>query len=159
MPTSTVLWSHETQLTPVTLSASEARDFVCLHLAEHQLLYLVEDVRLVASELVTNAVMHARTPLTVMLQELPFCVMLTVRDDCPSSPVPGIADVGDTGGRGLDVIEQFSNAWGVTAEAERGKSVWASVATRRRPDRSVGCCVDGPAPTLRRAAQPGANDA
>ena len=46
-----LLWTHETGLAPVTTSASEARAFVEAHLVEHGLSYLVEDVRLVVSEL------------------------------------------------------------------------------------------------------------
>lgn len=125
-----VLWSHEARFTPEAISASKARDFVCLHLTDHHLLYLVEDIRVVVSELVTNAVVHARTPLTVTIQELPLCVMLTVQDNSVSPPVTIVAKVGDTGGRGLDVIEQLSNDWGFSSGADDDKSVWASFATR-----------------------------
>ena len=58
------LWSHETVLAAEPGSAAKARAFVLQHLAEHRLLYLVDDVRMVASELATNAVLHARTAFT-----------------------------------------------------------------------------------------------
>ncbi len=60
-------WSHETELEAESASASNARDFVCLHLDEHDLSHLVDDMRLVTSELATNALVHAHTPFTVTL--------------------------------------------------------------------------------------------
>jgi hypothetical protein len=131
--TTSLLWSHETRFTPVTTSASEARTFVCLHLVEHHLPYLVEDIRLVVSELVTNSVLHARTALTVRIQAMPACVMLTVHDESSSAPVTGVARVDATGGRGMDVVEQCSSDWGVSPGIRGDKSVWASFAVRPVP--------------------------
>lgn len=128
--TSTILWSHEAPFNPHPLSASSARDFVRGHLVDHDMPYLVEDIRLVVSELVTNAVVHARTPLIVTIQGLHFCVILTVQDDSDSPPATVYANVADTTGRGLDVVEQLSSHWGVSAEVGGGKSVWALFATR-----------------------------
>jgi anti-sigma regulatory factor (Ser/Thr protein kinase) len=128
--TSAILWSHEAPFTPDALSASSARDFVCHHLVEHDLLYLVEDVRLVVSELVTNAVVHAQTPLVVTVQGLHFCVIVTVQDDSVSPPRTVVANATDTAGRGLDLVEQLSSHWGVSASVDGGKHVWALFATR-----------------------------
>ena len=113
-----------------TRSPSEARDFVCRHLLDHQLAHLVEDVRLVASELVTNAMMHARTPIALTLEELPFCVMLSVHDDSPLQPMTAVAHVDATRGRGMNLVEQFSNGWGISPGPEDDKTVWASFALR-----------------------------
>ena len=53
-------WSHEVHLNPLATSAAEARTFVVApSRRQHDLAYLVEDVRLVVSELVTNSVLHA----------------------------------------------------------------------------------------------------
>lgn len=131
--TTSLLWSHETRFTPVTTSASEARAFVRLHLHEHHLPYLVDDIRLVVSELVTNSVLHARTPLTVTIQAMPACVMLTVHDESPSTPVTAVRNMDATGGRGMDVVEQCSSDWGVTPGIKGDKSVWASFAVRPVP--------------------------
>jgi hypothetical protein len=46
-----VTWSHEAAFAPRAVSVARARDFTTQHLAQHHLLYLVEDVRLVVSEL------------------------------------------------------------------------------------------------------------
>jgi len=87
---------------------------------------MVEDLRLVVSELVTNAVTHARTSVTVTLQELPFCVMLTVHEHPPARRSGVIERAGDTGGRGLAIVEQVSSEWGVSPGVDGDKSVWAS---------------------------------
>jgi two-component sensor histidine kinase len=93
-------------------------------------LYLAEDVRLVASELATNSTCHARTPFTVSLQELVRGVLLTVQDGSPSAPERVDAEVTDTHGRGLFLIDHVSHAWGVTGGPGRSKSVWASFVTQ-----------------------------
>lgn len=124
------LWSHETVLPAEAVSASEARHFVCFHLVEHHLLYLVEDVRLVVSELVTNAMAHAQAPLTVTMQRGERCVLLTVKDGSPSAPAMLAADLLDMAGPGLSIVGHVSHDWGVTAALGGGKSVWASFATR-----------------------------
>lgn len=62
-------WSHRTDLPAEPVSTSKARDFVCAHLAEHDLRHLVDDIRLVASELATNAMAHAQTPFSVTLAQ------------------------------------------------------------------------------------------
>lgn len=124
-----VVWSHETTLAAEAASASRARDFVCLHLCEHRLLYLVEDVRLVASELATNAVTSDSSPFTLVLQGLEHSVVLTVSDGSRCAPVTGRPD---PYGRGLAVVEAVSQDWGVTQGPGGTTSVWASFEVRSR---------------------------
>jgi anti-sigma regulatory factor (Ser/Thr protein kinase) len=126
-------WSYETVLAPEPVSASRARDFVCEHLVAHGLLYLVEDVRLVASELATNAMVHAHTPFVVTLSETDGGVRLTITDDSPTVPVRTSPQVTDMGGRGLMLVELLSEEWGAGTDSDGSKSVWAAFATRTRP--------------------------
>jgi anti-sigma regulatory factor (Ser/Thr protein kinase) len=128
-----VMWIHETRLSPGPRSASRARHFVGSHLERHRLPYLVDDVKLVVSELVTNALVHARTPIRVRLEEFLFCVRLTVHDDSPARPVVRVADTTDTGGRGLSIVDQCSVQWGTNIDADGGKSVWALFAVKPLP--------------------------
>lgn len=109
------------------MSVSKARAFVSAHLAEHDLSPLTDDVRLVASELATNAVQHARTPFTLSLQGAAQTVLLAVRDGAPATNVrvPDRPHL-ESGGRGLSIVQQVSKNWGVTPIADRAKSVWAS---------------------------------
>ena len=127
-------WSYETVLPAEPVSASKARDFICEHLVAHRLLYLVENVRLVASELTTNAMLHARTPFIVTLSLEDGRVCLTIRDGSTSVPIKTMPDLMDMNGRGLMLVELLSDEWGVRTERDGSKSVWASFATRTRPE-------------------------
>jgi anti-sigma regulatory factor (Ser/Thr protein kinase) len=130
-------WSHRAVLKGEPVSASRARDFVCLHLVEHDLLYLVEDIRLVVSELATNAMVHARTPFTVTLSAGDDTVMLAVQDGSTTVPAMVVPQVTDTRGRGLLLVEQLSREWGASTAGYGCKLVWASLTIRTGP---------GPAP-------------
>jgi anti-sigma regulatory factor (Ser/Thr protein kinase) len=124
-------WSDETVLSGDAISASRARDFVCFRLVEHALLYLVEDMRLVVSELVTNAIEHARTPLLVRIEQESQVVLLTVQDRSLDLPHERFPEVQNAGGRGLFIVDLLSRDWGVTVGPGRQKSVWATFAAPR----------------------------
>src|SRR5687768_16774858 len=99
-------WSHATKLEATPTSPSQARAFVSGHLAEHRLSELVEPVRLVASELATNALVHAQSAFSVTLSEVDGIVMLTVHDDVSASlPARRTPDVMDASGRGLEIVD------------------------------------------------------
>ncbi len=125
-------WSHETVLAAEPRSAGLARDFVCLHLVAHHLSHLAEDVRLVVSELASNAAAHAQKPFVVTLSRSDGSVCLAIRDDSSSTPVRSTPDVMDTSGRGLMIVELLSQAWGTTTDGHGFKSVWASFPTHHR---------------------------
>jgi anti-sigma regulatory factor (Ser/Thr protein kinase) len=125
-----MLWSQRCTFPAEAESASRARTFVSHLLTEHDLSYLVQDVRLVTSELATNAMLHARTPFTVSLEQLVRIVLLTVEDGSPSTPEPVGARDMDTHGRGLFLVDHTSHDWGVRKGPEGTKSVWASFETR-----------------------------
>ena len=128
-------WSYESDFDAEIASVFAAREFVQRHLSHHGCSHLVDDVRLVVSELATNAVLHAQTPFTVTLAGGHRSVLLTVRDGSPVSPVQMAAHVLDTRGRGMSLVSQISSAWGVTpaVDTHHAKSVWASFdATARR---------------------------
>lgn len=119
-------WSHQTVLAAEPMSAALARDFVRVHLIAHRLSHLVEDVRMVASELATNAVAHARTQFLVTLSSADGSVLLTIKDESTSAPVRSVPDVMDMSGRGLMIVEALSQEWGTSADGRGSKSVWAS---------------------------------
>ena len=119
------LWWHKTELPGDLASAALAREFVRVHLVEHGFPGLVEDLRLVASELATNAILHAQTTFTVALLGDHESVLLTVRDGSALAPVRLLAPVIDTGGRGLAIVAELSHSWGTTPNTDGGKSVWA----------------------------------
>src|SRR6476620_3723124 len=90
------VWSHRASFPAEAGSAGRAREFVRDRLVEHDLRYLVDDVRLVASELATNATVHARTAFTIRLERLGGVVFLVVQDGSASPPHTGGTDVSDT---------------------------------------------------------------
>lgn len=121
------LWSCGAVLVATPASASIARDFVRRHLLEHGLPFLVDDVRLVVSELATNALRHAQTPFTVGLQGFAHSVVLTVHDWSPRRLVLTEPSPLEMSGRGLSIVARLSRDWGVCSdESGEGKSVWAS---------------------------------
>ena len=127
-------WSYEVELAAELNSASIARQFVGRHLGAHDLSYLVDDVRLVVSELAGNVLLHARTPFVVSLVGDAVAVLLTVRDGSPAFPVRATADHLATSGRGLVILDEFSHDWGVARGPGHEKAVWASFVTRRGLD-------------------------
>jgi|1185.fasta_scaffold18704_2 hypothetical protein len=118
------VWSHATQLPAEPTSASRARDFVCKHLVEHQLLYLVEDVRLVASEMATIAMGRSPAPFTLTLERVDGLVRITVTEGSSSLP--------DGWGHGLSMVQVVSQDCGVRVEDSGSRSLWASFMVRSR---------------------------
>jgi len=118
-------WSRSIDLPVERHSVSEARHFVATHLDRHDLSHLTDDVQLVVSELATNALVHARTPFTVMLRVSPETVRLTVLDGVTAGPLSVAPRDLDVGGRGISIVEALSRDWGVSVGTGGGKSVWA----------------------------------
>lgn len=88
-------------------------------------------VLLVASELVANAVQHARSGFRLEAELLDGgAVRVEVFDGDTRLPVAGLADEDATGGRGLQLVTVLAADWGSgTAEEDgvTGKTVWAIV--------------------------------
>lgn len=125
------LWTHQAAFEASPVSASQARAFVTEGLLQHDLAYLVEPVRLVTSELATNAVLHAHTAFDVTLEGMDQVVLLTVRDDSLALPERRAAQSTDWTGRGLEIVEIVSHRWGYRTDASGAKQVWASFALRQ----------------------------
>jgi anti-sigma regulatory factor (Ser/Thr protein kinase) len=110
-----------------TTAPSAARGFVARHLREWRLQPLVGPASLVVSELVTNSVVHAATPVEVTLSRSDGRIQVVVRDHAdgtPQTPGEGVAEH-TVGGRGLLLVHAVSRSWGVFPARPRGKAVWA----------------------------------
>ncbi|MEV6578556.1 ATP-binding protein [Streptomyces sp. NPDC051582] len=83
-----------------------------------------DDVLLVVSELVTNAVRHAPGPLTLELGLLPHGVGISVRDTSPALPHARTPD--RTGGRGWPLVGNLARRVRVVPHPD-GKSVHAEL--------------------------------
>lgn len=87
---------------------------------------LLHDAELVVSELATNAVVHARSPFSVVGRSDGSEVRVSVRD--ASRFEPTLRDRGPTAvsGRGLPLVAAVARNWGVEV-APHGKTVWAEL--------------------------------
>jgi anti-sigma regulatory factor (Ser/Thr protein kinase) len=114
-------------------SVKTARDVTRSTLAQWGLADLGDDAALVVSELVTNAVRyggyHSRHidehPITLMLLRVEPHVLLAVSDPSDEIPVPRQPDSISEHGRGLYIVETYSEGWGWDTLARGGKAVWA----------------------------------
>ncbi|MFF9490154.1 ATP-binding protein [Streptomyces sp. NPDC014676] len=84
---------------------------------------LVDDVQLVVSELVTNAIEHGRGPITMKITEVAGTVTVEVSDCNPVPAQVRSAQHDDLGGRGLTIVATLADTWGVS---EDGCTTWAA---------------------------------
>ncbi|MBB3088784.1 SpoIIE family protein phosphatase [Nocardioides albus] len=115
---------------PAPTSVSEARRFARTVLAEWGLDDLLEDAVLLTSELVTNAVTHAGTPMTVSVVRERDRLRIDVLDLHPTRVLPVGANAhpgAGEHGRGLLITSALSTAWGVEYRRDH-KRVWAAFA-------------------------------
>ncbi|MEA3018761.1 MAG: hypothetical protein QOI47_285 [Actinomycetota bacterium] len=110
-----------------TSSAGHARRFVDQVLSRWHCDALLDDVQLLVSELVTNAVVHAGSEVEVAVRLLTDAVRIEVVDRSPAVQLrPKRPSEDDESGRGLLLVETMASAWGVEP-IEGGKSVWFEV--------------------------------
>ena len=121
-------WSYDKTWPCDPQNVAKARAFVALSLIDVGLSVVVDDARLVVSELATNAVVHARTPFGVTISRFDGVVEIAVRDGVTLAPSMSSAEEHHQNGRGLVLVEQCSKSWGVTEATTGGKSVWARFA-------------------------------
>jgi anti-sigma regulatory factor (Ser/Thr protein kinase) len=85
-----------------------------------------DDVLLVVSELVTNAVLHGKGPITLTVTVEPAEIVVAVTDHGPESPSFGQQHVDDEDGRGLRIVQRLTAAWDVQ-RADKAKTITAVV--------------------------------
>lgn len=106
----------------------------------------VADAALVTSELLSNAILHAR-PLPDACIRVSWILSATaveiIVSDGGSATRPRASrpSLSSIGGRGLGIVEHLCSSWGVRAD-ERGTTVWAVVPASR--DGSAGPGGSGP---------------
>lgn len=123
-------------------SLREARQFVRDALEGWDLRSGADDVALVASELMSNAVCHGLRPtvrrterwtarLGLACQE--GTLVCAVNDPSPEMPVLRRADECLERGRGLRIVDALSSSWGCSRPSGTGKTVWARIPVLRYP--------------------------
>ena len=119
-----------------------AREFTISTLQRWGVTERREDVAVVVSELLTNALRHALPaachaltgwPIRLGLLQPERGVMCAVADPSRVAPVLQQPEhLGETG-RGLHVIAALSDQWGCTIPTDMGKVMWAMFSTRLAP--------------------------
>ena len=116
-------------LAPSRRAPAEARQAVRAFAIGSVSAETADTAELLASELVTNAVMHGQGRVTVLMAYDADGLSVTVYDDEPALPVQPEPDPLSLGGRGLQLVEVLADAWGVAPAASGfGKGVWFRLA-------------------------------
>lgn len=93
---------------------------------------LGDQVALVVSELAANAVLHAATPFSVTVCDAETGIRIEVADGNPAVPQLKAHENTAPTGRGLRIVEQLADRWGVRLTGS-GKVVWVEI----QPDRQA----------------------
>ncbi len=110
-------------LAATAASVREARATVRRLLEAWRMEALAETAELCTSELATNAVIHARSPVLLIVSPVPHGVRVGVEDESPGTLRAGSLDGEGESGRGLALVDALSQCWGVD-EHPQGKTVW-----------------------------------
>jgi anti-sigma regulatory factor (Ser/Thr protein kinase)/anti-anti-sigma regulatory factor len=86
-----------------------------------------EIAELLSSELVSNAVEHARSASRLTITCTRSTLRVSVRDYCPAPiPRPRPIEVGALRGRGLHFVAALTQGWGTNQHPD-GKTIWANI--------------------------------
>jgi hypothetical protein len=118
----------ETHLPSSNESPLLARAFLRATLETWKLDGLGEITELLASELVSNVVVHVGTPMTLRITRHPSAIRVDVED--PSSVLPELRHPGidEERGRGVLFVSELATDWGAE-RTEDGKTVWFEIDT------------------------------
>ncbi len=130
MPTQRPPSSVVFRLTERVGAAGRARTFAARTLADWAYAGRHDDVILVVSELVSNAIKYGRGLPVLRLTGRADGVRIEVGDDDPTAPA--LREPGRSGGWGLHLIEWLGGRWGVTVGAA-GKVVWSELSAAAVP--------------------------
>jgi anti-sigma regulatory factor (Ser/Thr protein kinase) len=86
-----------------------------------------DNAALVVSELATNAILHGRSPFSVVVRAERSALHISVEDRAPVGPMPGADGPLAESGRGLRLVAAVSSRYGVEAVTGGGKRVWAEL--------------------------------
>lgn len=142
----------EISFAPDPTVVARARSWLRGRLERWELGGLGEDLQIVVSELVTNAVIHARTTVELALSVGEGAIELSVADNDGRPPeVRRTRALWDEGGRGLALVSALSDDWGVTHRAG-GKQIWVRLPAPDGWDYATACTCAHPDANVRRIA-------
>lgn len=114
---------REHVLPPAAESVATARRMTREFLRSTPWVRVVDEVELAVSELATNAVVHAGTEFVLRVSADGNGVRVEVADGNTHAPAPRDYAATARTGRGLRMVEQVADRWGVTLTPD-GKAVW-----------------------------------
>jgi anti-sigma regulatory factor (Ser/Thr protein kinase) len=138
---------------PDARSVRAGRDFAIATVRRWGAAERGDDIAVVVSELLTNALRHAlpdggEVPrlgsIRLALLQPGRSVICAVADPSPEVPTPKQSGILGEGGRGLHVVGGLADTWGCTSPSHAGKAVWALfslkplTAHHRGPDGPLG---------------------
>jgi anti-sigma regulatory factor (Ser/Thr protein kinase) len=115
---------------PASASAARTgRAFVSAYCQRHDLsVDATDDAVLLTSELLSNAYLHARSATVLSVALLDHKLRVEVADESLTQPATRESGSSATGGRGMRLIDEVAQRWGVQQRAG-GKSVWFELPT------------------------------
>jgi anti-sigma regulatory factor (Ser/Thr protein kinase) len=119
------------ELSPTAETVAAARNGTREILEASSLSHLAENAILLVSELVTNAVRHARgdgSPLELLVIQSGTVLRIEILDTDPRPPTPRNPDALDGSGFGFVLVEAIADDWGVS-QTSTGKAVWIEFRT------------------------------
>lgn len=121
--------SHRIQLEPAPESVAAARRWTVQRTEQAGLGALGDTVALLVSEVVSNVVLHARTPCELVVDTNGPQIRVEVRDGSDALPaVTPNRDPMSSSGRGMVLVEALSDAHGSAPLPGGGKVVWFQLA-------------------------------
>jgi anti-sigma regulatory factor (Ser/Thr protein kinase) len=110
-------------------SPAAARAMAADVVADLHLERVADDLALVVSELVTNAIRYAQPPVEIEIETSDDAVTVAVGDGSPGRPSPREVADDEEGGRGLTLIDLLAAETGVRPKPP-GKTIWAALLRR-----------------------------
>ena len=119
---------------PVPSSAGLARRAVVEAVIASGRADLADTAGLLVTELVTNSIVHARSPIRVTIAATSHGVRVEVMDASPHVPVRRGYGRTATTGRGVAVVESLAERFGTDPVSGGGKTVWFELGTTAPPE-------------------------
>ena len=111
-------------LPPRASSVRAARELIRSLFAETTVKADADTALLLVSELVSNAVLHARGAVDLKVTARAGTLRVEVSDGSSAMPLVLVKSVQATTGRGLRLVERLADSWGFDVAEEGGKTVW-----------------------------------
>lgn len=118
-------------LPPQAVSARQARRWVTERMSAYGLEPLCDAVELLTAEVVTNALLHAGTRVSLRVHRQGTGVQVEVMDGSSVPPHRQHFSRTATTGRGIGLLDDLADEWGWRPEKD-GKTVWFRVLRPRQ---------------------------